>query len=193
MALRSLLLATLLSTGLTTSAQSDWWFDSEEREREITGVDKRPMSEKSFRERLTLGGSAAFQLGTVTLLGGAPQVGYRVNDNLLAGVGATYYFNRFKDIGYTQHLFGGNVFARHRLFTRVFAHVESEHINIEVFGPFNPVAGRQWVSMFWVGGGYYQGVSDRLGAGVTILYDVSQNPLNPYDNPTVRGGITLGF
>ena len=83
---RLLLLATLLSTGLTTTAQSDWWFDSEERERDITGVDKRPMSEKSFRERLTLGGSAAFQLGTVTLLGGAPQVGYRINDNLLAGV-----------------------------------------------------------------------------------------------------------
>ena len=188
-----LLLATLLSTGLTATAQSDWWFDSEEREREITGVDKRPMSEKSFRERLTLGGSAAFQIGTVTLLGGAPQIGYRVNDNLLAGVGATYYFNRYKDIGYTQHLYGANAFARHRLFTRVFAHAESEHLNVEVFGPFNPVAERQWVSMFWVGGGYYQGVSDRLGAGVTILYDVIQNPLNPYDNPTFRGGIAFGF
>ena len=188
-----LLLATLLSTVLTTSAQSDWWFDSEERGRDITGVDKRPMSEKSFRERLTIGGSAAFQLGTVTLLGGAPQVGYRINDNLLAGVGVTYYFNRFKDIGYTQHLYGGNVFARHRLFTRVFAHVESEHINIEAFGPLMPEAGRRWVDMLWVGGGYYQGLSDRLGAGVTILYDVTENPLNPYDNPTVRGGIALGF
>ena len=188
-----LLLVTLLSTVLTTSAQSDWWFDSEERERDITGVDKRPMSEKSFRERLTLGGSAAFQLGTVTLLGGAPQVGYRINDNLLAGVGVTYYFNRFKDIGYTQHLYGGNVFARHRLFTRVFAQVESEHINIEAFGPLLPAEGRRWVDMLWVGGGYYQGLSDRLGAGVTILYDVTENPLNPYDNPTVRGGIALGF
>ena len=188
-----LLLVILLSTGLTTSAQSDWWFDSEERERDITGVDQRPMSEKSFRERLTLGGTAAFQLGTVTLLGGAPQVGYRINDNLLAGVGATYYFNRFKDIGYTQHLYGANVFARHRLFTRVFAHVESEAINIETFGPFNPTAERQWVNMLWVGGGYYQGLSDRLGAGVTILYDVSENPLNPYDNPTIRGGVGIGF
>ena len=181
--------------GLNASmhAQSDWWFDSEERERDITGVDKRPMSEKSFRERLTLGGSAAFQLGTVTLLGGAPQVGYRINDNLLAGVGVTYYFNRFKDIGYTQHLYGGNIFARHRLFTRVFAHVESEAISAELYGPFNPIAERQWINMLWVGGGYYQGLSDRLGAGVTILYDVTENPLNPYDNPTVRGGIALGF
>ena len=183
----------LLGLNASMQAQSDWWFDSEERERDITGVDKRPMSEKSFRERLTLGGSAAFQLGTVTLLGGAPQVGYRINDNLLAGVGVTYYFNRFKDIGYTQHLYGGNVFARHRLFTRVFAHVESEHINIEAFGPLMPEAGRRWVDMLWVGGGYYQGLSDRLGAGVTILYDVTENPLNPYDNPTVRGGIALGF
>ena len=190
-----LLLVALLSTVLTTSAQSDWWFDSEERERDITGLDKRPMSEKSFRERLTLGGSAALQLGTVTLLGGAPQVGYRVNDNLLAGVGATYYFQRIKGVSGNQDnsIYGGNVFARHRLFTRVFAHVESEHINAEIFSPFNPVAERQWVSMFWVGGGYYQGLSDRLGAGVTILYDVTENLDNPFENPTVRGGIALGF
>ena len=190
-----LLLATLLSTGLTTSAQSDWWFDSEERERDITGVDKRSMSEKSFRERLTLGGSAAFQLGTNTLIGGAPQLGYRINENLLAGAGVTYYFQRFKGISGNQdnRLYGDNVFARHRLFTRVFAHVEFEQVNIEAFGPFNPIAERQWVSMFWVGGGYYQGLSDRLGAGVTILYDVSENPLNPYDNPTIRGGVALGF
>ena len=47
--------------------------------------------------------------------------------------------------------------------------------------------------MLWVGGGYYRGLSDRLGAGVTILYDVTENPLNPYDNPTFRGGIALGF
>ena len=43
-----LLLVILLSTGLTTSAQSDWWFDSEERERDITGVDQRPMSENTI-------------------------------------------------------------------------------------------------------------------------------------------------
>ena len=190
-----LLLATLLSTVLTTTAQSDWWFDSEERERNITGVDKRPMSEKSFRERLTLGGSAAFQLGTNTLIGGAPQLGYRINENLLAGAGVTYYFQRFKGMWGNQdnRIYGGNVFARHRLFTRVFAHVESEAINAELCGPFTPIAERQWVNMLWIGGGYYQGLSDRLGAGVTILYDVTENPLNPYDNPTVRGGIALGF
>ena len=55
-------------------AQSDWWFDSEEREREITGVDNRTLEEKSFGERLTLGGGAALQLGSATLIGASPQV-----------------------------------------------------------------------------------------------------------------------
>ena len=183
----------LTTWGVNTHAQNDWWFDPEERQSEITGIDNRPMSERTFKERLTLGGTAAFQLGSVTLLGGAPQVGYRINDNLLAGVGATYYFNRFKDIGYTQHLYGGNVFARHRLFTRIFAHIESEHVSLDLNSPISSVYGRTWVSLGWVGGGYYTGLSDRLGAGITILYDVSENPLNPYDNPTVRGGLSLGF
>ena len=183
----------LTTWGVNTHAQNDWWFDPEERQSEITGIDNRPMSERTFKERLTLGGTAAFQLGSVTLLGGAPQVGYRINDNLLAGVGATYYFNRFKDIGYTQHLYGGNVFARHRLFTRIFAHIESEQVSLDLNSPISSVYGRTWVSLAWVGGGYYTGLSDRLGAGITILYDVSENPLNPYDNPTVRGGLSLGF
>ena len=189
-----LLLATLLSTVLTTSAQSDWWFDSEERERDITGIDNRPMSERSFKERLTLGGTAAFQLGTNTLIGGAPQLGYRVNDNLLAGAGVTYYFQRFKSAAgnMDNSIYGGNIFARHRLFTRVFAHVELEQVKLPNGWLLDPT-GSDWTSMLWVGGGYYQGLSDRLGAGLTILYDVTENPLNPYDNPTIRGGLALGF
>ncbi|MDA8695866.1 hypothetical protein N9L83_02835 [Flavobacteriales bacterium] len=182
-----------LGCSWSAAAQGEWWFDTEERERDITGVDKRDLSERPSKERLTLGGTAALQLGSVTLIGGAPQLGYRFTENLVAGAGATYYFNRFKDIGYTQHLYGVNVFARHRLITRVFAHIESEAINLELSGPFNSLPERQWVSMLWVGGGYYRGLSDRLGAGVTILYDVTENPLSPYDNPTLRGGIAIGF
>ena len=86
------LTALLLTISNLTSAQSDWWFDSEEREREITGVDKRSLAERSFKERLTFGGSGALQFGTNTVIGGAPQVGYRINESLLLGAGGTYYF-----------------------------------------------------------------------------------------------------
>lgn len=194
MARRILLYLTLLTLTPVVHAQSDWWFDPEERERDITGVDNRAMSERSFKERLTLGGTAAFQLGTNTLIGGAPQLGYRVNENLLAGIGATYYFQRFKSVSgnIDNAIHGGNIFARHRLFTRVFAHVELEQVRVPSPWLIEP-AETQWTSMLWVGGGYYRGVSDRLGAGVTILYDVTENPLNPYDNPTIRGGLALGF
>ena len=194
MARTAFLLVTVFALGLNLHGQGDWWFDPEERERDITGIDNRPMSERSFKERLTLGGTAALQLGTNTLIGGAPQLGYRVNDNLLAGAGVTYYFQRYKGISGNEDnsIYGGNIFARHRLFTRVFAHVELEQVRVPSPWLIEP-AETQWTSMFWVGGGYYQGVSDRLGAGVTILYDVTENPLNPYDNPTIRGGLALGF
>jgi hypothetical protein len=187
-----LTLAILLSGTIT--AQGDWWFDSEEREREITGVDKRPFSERSFKERLTLGGGAALQLGTNTLIGGAPQVGYRINEDLIAGVGGTYYFQRFKaDYGNVDnHLFGANLFARHKLFDRIFAHAEWEQVNVQSAQAFDPNT-RTWFSLLWVGGGYYTGLSDRLGAGFTLLYDVSENQGYPYQNPTIRGGVSFGF
>ena len=188
------LTALLLTISNLTSAQSDWWFDSEEREREITGVDKRSLAERSFKERLTFGGSGALQFGTNTVIGGAPQVGYRINESLLIGVGGTYYFQRFKQSygNVDQNFYGGNVFARHRLLTRIFAHVEWEHINQES-GLFIYPISREWTSMFWVGAGYYRGLTDQLGAGFTVLYDVTENPLNPYQNPTFRGGLSIGF
>ena len=194
MARTAFLLVTVFALGLNLHGQGDWWFDPEERGQAITGIDNRPLSERSFKERLTLGGTAALQLGTNTLIGGAPQLGYRVNDNLLAGAGVTYYFQRFKSVAgnVDNSIYGGNIFARHRLFTRVFAHIELEQVKLPNGWLIDPT-GSDWTSMLWIGGGYYQGLSDRLGAGLTILYDVTENPLNPYDNPTIRGGLALGF
>lgn len=175
-------------------AQSEWWFDSEEREREITGVDNRDFAERTFKERLTLGGTGALQFGTNTILGAAPQVGYRVNQDFIVGVGGTYYFQRLKQVfgNSDSEFYGGCIFARHRLVTRIFAHVEWEHVNYQT-GLFIDPPTRDWTPLLWVGGGYYRGLSDRLGAGLTVLYDVTENPLNPYDNPTFRGGLSLGF
>lgn len=177
-----------------TRAQNDWWFDSEEREREITGVDNRTLEEKSFKERLTLGGGAALQLGSATLIGASPQVGYRINNNLIAGIGATYYFQRFKQTfgNSDQYIIGGSAFARRRLLPKIFAHVELESVNQPAAIFIEPVQ-RDWTSLYWVGAGYYTGLTDRLGGGFTVLYDLSENPANPYDNPTFRGGVSLGF
>jgi hypothetical protein len=177
-----------------TRAQNDWWFDSEEREREITGVDNRTLEEKSFKERLTLGGGAALQLDSATLIGASPQVGYRINNNLIAGIGATYYFQRFKQTfgNSDQYIIGGSAFARRRLLPKIFAHVELESVNQPAPFFIEPVQ-RDWTSLYWVGAGYYTGLTDRLGGGFTVLYDLSENPANPYDNPTFRGGVSLGF
>ena len=175
-------------------AQSDWWFDSDERTREITGVDLRPLEEKSVKERLTFGGGAALQFGNITLIGASPQVGYRVNDNLLAGVGVSYYFRRFKQSygNIDQEFYGGSAFMRRRLLPKVFAHVELESVSLPS-GEFIYPPTRDWTSMIWVGAGYYRGITDRLGGGFTVLYDVSENPANPYSNPTYRGGLSFGF
>lgn len=126
--MRYVVLICCLGMSWATNAQNEWWFDSEEREREITGVDKREFTERSFKERLTFGGNGALQLGNNTLIGLSPQIGYRLNQDLIVGVGSTYYFQRLKQAfgNIDNEIYGGNVFARHRLVTRIFAHAEWE-------------------------------------------------------------------
>ena len=192
--MRYVVLICCLGMSWATNAQNEWWFDSEEREREITGVDKRNSRNASFKERLTFGGNGALQLGNNTLIGLAPQIGYRLNQDLIVGVGSTYYFQSLKQAfgNIDNEIYGGNVFARHRLVTRIFAHAEWEHVN-QQSGAFIEPPTRRWDQLLWLGVGYYRGLSDRLGAGFTILYDVTENPASPYDNPTFRGGLSLGF
>lgn len=192
--MRYLVLLFWLGCTCAGQAQSEWWFDSDEREREITGEDRRDFSDRSFKERLTFGGTGALQFGTNTLIGAAPQIGYRVNQDLVLGAGGTYYLQRFKQPAgnIDNNVYGANIFARHRLITRIFAHAEWEQVN-HASSLFIGPEGRTWTSLLWLGAGYYTGLSDNLGAGFTLLYDVTENPANPYDNPTFRGGLSLGF
>ena len=49
----------------------------------------QPLSDLSTWRRMTFGGAAALQLGTFTLIGASPKIGYRITKNLTAGLGGT--------------------------------------------------------------------------------------------------------
>lgn len=180
----------------SVQAQSDWWMD------EVTnGVGnaqrdslaaQQPLSDVSTWQRMTFGGAAAIQLGSFTLIGASPKIGYRITKNLTAGLGGTYYFKRNKVLGQSSHIYGSSLFARHLILPRIFIHVESEHINLESGNLIHPIE-RFWTNMLWVGGGYYTAVSPKMAAGLMVLYDLTENTSNPYSNPDIRGGITFGF
>ena len=191
--MRHVVLILSLAMSWASHAQSEWWFDSEERERDITGVDNREFTERSFKERLTLGGRAHCNLAPTPSWEPHPKsdtASTKTSSWALAEPTISRGSSRLRQ--HRQQIYGGGVFARQRLITRIFAHAEWEHVNHQS-GLFIDPPQRTWTPLLWIGGGYYRGLSDRLGAGFTVLYDVTENPASPYDNPTFRGGLSLGF
>ena len=86
----------------------------------------------------------------------------------MVGIGGDYYYNRWKDIGYTQHLYGGNLCPAQAVLPglrprRIRAH-QHRSLRALVAEAGSPVG-----DMLWVGGGYYQGVTDRIGCRITAL------------------------
>jgi hypothetical protein len=63
------------------------------------GSDYKPVSERSFRERLKYGGSAGpFTFSSYqTVIGLSPMVGYMLSDKTVVGVGMSWIFWRIKD------------------------------------------------------------------------------------------------
>ncbi len=57
-----------------------------------------PLNERSFRQRLKLGGGISnIQLGNPTMLGLSPMLGYQATNKMIVGVGISYIYIRFKD------------------------------------------------------------------------------------------------
>jgi hypothetical protein len=184
----------------TVHAQSDWWMDETAQDASRTTAQRdsaqkaneQPISELSTGQRLTYGGSAALQLGSITLIGASPKIGYRVTKNLTAGLGGTYYYSRSKVTTVNSFkLFGASLFARHLILPRIFLHTEAERVSAPNSTPgalqIDPV------NLLWVGAGYYTSLSSKMAAGLTLLYDLTENPNSPYSNPDIRAGLTFGF
>jgi len=141
-------------------------------------------------ERVTVGGGLGLQIGTVTLIQVAPRIGYYLTKNVLLGVGGNYSYYEERN-SFSTTLYGGRIFAEY-LFEDfpLFAHVESELINIESF-PDQRIN----IYNFYVGGG----VRQSLGGGSYIfilgLWNLNETQESRFTqpNPIIRGGIAIGL
>ncbi|MDR2953938.1 MAG: hypothetical protein LBV43_02530 [Prevotella sp.] len=143
----------------------------------------RSSSTSSFDpSKLSFGGSFSLQLGSYTMIGISPQVGYDFSKYFTAGAGLgyTYFKNKFYDGKWSSSYLSFDLFGR-------FYPIEYLVIGIQ------PEISRMWQSItyydgekydeskfvpsFLVGGGF------RLG-GMTamIQYDVVQDKDSPYGN-----------
>lgn len=142
--------------------------------------------------KVTVGGGLGLTFGTITYIEIAPILGYYLTDNILAGVGVNYIYYENANFNYKTSIYGGRVFGQY-LFNDLplLAHVETELINIDLFGNNERVN----ITNVYVGGGFKQ----RLG-GASYLFVLGLWNLNEtresffiQPNPTIRIGVSIGL
>jgi hypothetical protein len=161
--------------------------------------------EGAKRDKFFAGGNFGLAFGRYTLISLNPQVGYRFNRFLGAGLGMNLVYasqkERFNGINYsktTQGITGLNTFVRFYPIQRFLIQVQPEANYI--FGNikyYNPPAkyklDAEIVPSILVGGGLVT-PSERGAMLFTVMYDVLQKPNSPYGNrPVVNVGYNFNF
>ncbi|MCH2046289.1 MAG: hypothetical protein MK212_19400 [Saprospiraceae bacterium] len=163
----------------------------------MTFAQESPSPSQSFRDRVYFGGGLGLSFGTVTSVNVNPLVGYKFTDKLSGGVILQYQYTKVDDgiVDYTSNNYGGSLFARYRFIEQLYGHVEYSNVNYDLFYNNGESAGRVWVPMLLVGGGYVSQIGSRSTIFLQILFDVLQNQYSPYQSgqPIYSMGIGVGF
>lgn len=164
--------------------------------------------EGAMKDKLFAGGSLGLSFGSYTLINLSPQIGYRFNKYLAAGVGFNLIYasqkekdNYGRDYSKSvQGITGLNLFTRFYPVEKFFIQLQPE-ANYR-FGNITYYQGSiqekfkldaEIVPSFLAGGGLV--APTKNGAFITtILYDVLQKPNAPYGNkPVVNVGYNFNF
>lgn len=155
----------------------------------------QPEDEKGFqKEKIFVGGNFGLTFGSYTLINISPQVGYRFNDYLAAGLGINaqyisvkqYYSNGAEYSKTSQGVTGLNIFGRVYPIDQVMIQVQPE-ANY-VFGNIKYLDGRSPASTkldavivpsLLIGGGAVL-PSGRGSFIASVFYDILQDKNSPY-------------
>jgi len=155
-----------------------------------------PESKPSFKEKLYFGGYANFSFGKYTVIGIEPMVGYKLTKRLSTGIKIKYEYIVDKRYSETHNTstYGGSLFARLRLFKRIYLHAEYAGYNYELYSEFGD-SDREWIPFLFVGGGFSQRIGKRASLNAQIVFDVLQDDNSPYGTvePFYSVGIGVGF
>ncbi|NIJ55537.1 hypothetical protein [Dyadobacter arcticus] len=170
------------------------------QEKDVPPIENKKLEEKKsevdfkqlpFKERLRLGGSFGLSLGTVTNINLSPMAGYELTEKLVAGVGPTLMYFRYKYYDINTAYYGGRAFLMYSIFPMVNLIGEFESMNVE--GSYQK---RQWLGSPLVGASYSQPIGGKFIKAVhfTALYNLNYNNqidkysgqnLSPYGSPFV--------
>lgn len=151
---------------------------------------------KSFNNKIYYGGNIGLSLGSYTMIGVYPLLGYKVTPSLSAGlkVGYEYISDKRFATTHTTSNYGASVFARYRIIQPLYVHLEYAGMNYELYNDLGE-SNRRWVPFLLAGAGYSQHLGGRTWLIAQVLFDVLQNNNSPYKrwSPFYSIGISAGF
>ena len=159
------------------------------------------------KEKLFFGGNFALNFGNITIINISPQVGYRFNRYLAAGIGIngayvsqrTQYYNGSTYSRENYGVVGLNIFGRIYPIEQLFLHAQPEMnytwSKLKVYGPPDETFNRagKIVPSILVGAG--AAIPAGRGAFIVMVqYDILHNDRTPYgDRIFYNFGYNFGF
>lgn len=146
----------------------------------------------SLKERIYTGGNFGFNISNgLMYLEIAPMLGYKITDNLSAGISGKYLFwgPTSKSSNFVSYkYYGGGLFGRYRITESIFASAEYELLNVQDLNPnSSSFKKRIFSNIFLLGGGYINEIADNIYLQLYLLYDVIDDPNSPYRNNYIFG------
>jgi hypothetical protein len=143
-------------------------------------------------KRATIGGGLGLTFGDITAIEIAPNFGYYLTDQILAGIGLNYTYYSDKVRNFSTSIYGGRVYGEY-LFEEMplLIHAEVELINRE----WTTVERKNIINLY-IGGGLKQslgGYSYAYVLGLWNLNETKESIVIRQPNPVIRIGIAIGF
>ncbi len=142
--------------------------------------------------RATIGGGLGLTFGDFTIIEVAPNFGYYLTDEILAGVGLNYTYYSDKVANFNTSIYGGRIYGEYLIPNMpILAHAETELINMEW-----SATERKNIVNVYVGGGLRQdlgGGSYVYILGLWNLNETTESILIRQPNPVIRVGIAIGL
>lgn len=157
------------------------------------------VAQNKLSDRIFFGGGFGLSAGSdVTNISLSPQVGYKVTQRYLAGIGITYQYVKIKNIDSSINNYGWSVFNRYNITRQFFAYSEFENLQFEFFTSLSPErTERDSYNSLLIGAGYSESLSGRASMSFMALYNVlydPADPIQPYDSPwVIRAGVGIGI
>ena len=97
-----------------------------------TSTDPPKASKRFDWKKIYTGGGLGIQFGQFVYIDVSPIIGYRITDQLSAGVSLSYqYFSNNRLPEFSSHTYGGGLFGQYAFTQNFFAHLEYQLLNSE--------------------------------------------------------------